>query len=182
MKRILIALAVSSSLLILLAYLSKYPFNSQSSVARADTGQLISGTRRESQQPEYVRYELLFREMEYFKQKKMPQELLASKISTDYGFPSQSISVLEQVASLWAVEMRQLENRAKEIIERERAKYPEGVVKKGQPPPAVPADLILLQKERENAVLRRKQQLQLSISPEEFAVFQANFEKAFMVK
>jgi len=83
----------------------------------------------------------------------------------------QQASQLDAVASDCINELERLDARAKQVVDEARARTPGGQLKKGEMPPAPPAELSDLQQQREMKVLQAREQLHTGFGDAEFARF-----------
>ena len=79
---------------------------------------------------------------------------------------------LDRIASECAAEIKAIDERAKPIIEAYKAQYPNGQVPHGQRPLPPPVELRQLTKERNELVLRKRDELRAAFGENEFRRFQ----------
>jgi hypothetical protein len=79
---------------------------------------------------------------------------------------------LDEVASQCALGIKTIDERANLIIEAYKAQYPNGQVPHGQKPAPPPAELQQLTNERNDLVLRKRDELRAAFGEEAFGHFQ----------
>ena len=82
-------------------------------------------------------------------------------------------SLVEQIAIENNAEVAKQDKKAREIIDKFRAKYPGGKVPEGQPVPQAPAELAALQQERNAIILKGRDRLRATLGDEAFGRFDA---------
>lgn len=80
--------------------------------------------------------------------------------------------MLDEIALRCALEIKAIDERAKPIIEAYKAQYPNGQVPHGQQPLPPPAELGQMTKERNELVLRKRDELRAAFGEEAFGRFQ----------
>jgi len=80
--------------------------------------------------------------------------------------------ILEQIATQCALEIKAIDERAKPIIQAYRAQYPNGQVPHNQLPAAPPAELRQMTGERNELVLRKRDEMRAAFGEESFRRFQ----------
>lgn len=151
-----------------------FVFNSQMS-STAQT----SMQANQSEMPDYVVYRHLFRHVAAFKDKADEIERQGKNAEHLRGFfkhkaelNDYQAQMLDQIAVQCALEIKLIDERAKLIIEAYKAQYPNGQVPHGQLPLPPPAELGQLTKERNDLVLRKRDELRAAFGDEEFGRFQ----------
>lgn len=129
--------------------------------------------------PEHITYELLFRRIDYLKQKGMLREQRSLLLEQELGLSSNHVIVLEQAAETSLSDVNIKDAQAKAIIEKKKAEHPKGKIKPGQLLPAVPQELIVMQEERNSIILRGRNFLQNQLGDEKFRAFDAKVKKEF---
>ncbi len=126
------------------------------------------------ERPEHVRYWLLFSRVASLKEKadelerKGRKTALRTAVKKDAGLSDEQGQVLENISLECAGEVARLDARAKQIIDTFKSRFPGGRVPDGETLPPPPPELISLQRERDDAVLRARDRLHASIGDREF--------------
>jgi hypothetical protein len=153
---------------------------------RLQTPQNISDvpTTKPESIPKYVVYGLLFREITAFQKtaERLEREGKEASLFRHYhkekaGLNDKQDEILLRIASEYQTKLNALDLRAKEVIDRDHKRYPDGLLKKGQPLPAVPKELSELEEERRSTILEARDRLQIEFGDEDFARFD-EFEQA----
>lgn len=119
--------------------------------------------------PAHLPYEFLFRRIQFFVDKKMPDHQLSALLQKELGINAGRAKRLKQIALSCMEEVRQQDARAQQTIEQIKARYPNGIIKRGQePPPPVTPELALMQQERNAMFLRARSSLQTFLGEREF--------------
>ncbi len=129
--------------------------------------------------PDSVVYRHLFRHVAAFKAKADELERQGKEAKNFRGFfkhkadlSDYQAQMLEQIAVQCALEIKLIDERAKPIIEAYKAQYPNGQVPHGQKPAPPPAELRQLTQERNELVLRKRDELRAVFGEEAFGRFQ----------
>lgn len=129
--------------------------------------------------PDYVPYLFVFRQAASFQAQANELERQGKNASHLRGFfkhkadlSDYEAQMLDQIAAQCAFEIKLLDERAKPIIEAYKANYPNGQVPHGQKLPPPPAELRQLTIERNNLVLRKRDELRAAFGEEAFGRFQ----------
>jgi hypothetical protein len=135
--------------------------------------------------PEHVAYAFLFRNNAFFRKKaieagKPPARNTA--FQKEAGLSDVQALVLDEIAAATMHEVDQQDARARVIIERFRAQFPNGVVPKGQPLPEPPPELKIMQEERNAMILRGRDRLLTAFGEQKFARFNEFIMKRFTGK
>lgn len=85
--------------------------------------------------------------------------------------PDNQIRALDEIAASCLQEVDELDARARSIIEAARARYPGGVIPRGQHLPPVPPELPVMQQQRNAALLRGRTRLLAAFGEQEFNRF-----------
>lgn len=133
--------------------------------------------------PDSVVYRHLFRHAAAFKARADELERQGKDAANFHGFfkhkanlRDEQAQTLERIASQCASEIEAIDQRARPIIEAYKAQYPNGQVPHGQTPLPPPAELQQLTRERNELVLRKRDELRAAFGEEAFGRFQ-NFVK-----
>jgi len=128
--------------------------------------------------PEHVVYGLLFREVVTFKRLAREKELKGQDGAFLRGhhrgrlrLNDASDEALARIADETERDVRKLDGQARKIIERERARHPEGKLKEGEALPVPPEELGALQRQRDARVLKGRDDLRAALGEEEFNRF-----------
>jgi hypothetical protein len=78
----------------------------------------------------------------------------------------------DEISSQCALEIKAIDERAKPIIKAYREQYPNGQIPHGQLPQAPPVELQQMTKERNDLVLRKRDELRAAFGENEFKRFQ----------
>ncbi len=139
----------------------------------------VSAENNSPEVPDYVVYRHLFRHVAAFKAKADELERAGKDASHLRGFFKHKADLsdneaqeLERISSDCALEIKAIDERAAPIIEAFKAQYPNGQVPHGQTPVAPPAELREMTKERNELVLRKRDELRAAFGEEAFASFQ----------
>jgi hypothetical protein len=82
-------------------------------------------------------------------------------------------SLVEQIATENNAEVARQDKKARQIIDKFRAKYPGGKVPDGEPMPQAPAELAALQAERDAIILKGRDRLRAALGDDAFGRFDA---------
>lgn len=139
----------------------------------------VSAENKSPEVPDEVVYRHLFRHAAAFKAKSDELERQGKDAEHLKGFFKHKASLsddeaqtFERIAVQCALEIKLIDERAKPIIEAYKAQYPNGQVPHGQPPAAPPAALRQMTKERNDLVLRKRDELRAAFGENEFGRFQ----------
>jgi hypothetical protein len=123
------------------------------------------------QLPEHLPYEFLFRRIQFLTEKKMPAARLSALLQEELGINAAQAERLERAALLCLEDVKRQDARAKVVIERIRARYPNGVIRQGQELPDDSPELKVMQQERNAMFLRARSSLQADFGDESFKRF-----------
>ncbi len=128
--------------------------------------------------PEHVIYELFLREVAAFKKKADALERqgqdgrwLRAYHKQEAKLDDRQAEALDRIAARSERELTRLDRRARSITETVRARHPRGKLKEGEALPTPPDELQHLQQQRNNAVLRARDQLHADFGAAEFDRF-----------
>jgi hypothetical protein len=122
--------------------------------------------------PTHLPYEFLFRRIQFFVDKKMPDHMLSALLQKELGINADRAERLKQIALNCLEEVRQQDARAQQVVEQMKSRYPKGIIKRGQePPPPVTPELAAMQQERNAMFLRARSSLQAVLGEREFRLF-----------
>ncbi len=129
--------------------------------------------------PEQVVYRHLFRHVAALKAKADDLEREGKDAATlhrvfkrNADLSDEQAQILERVASQCALEIKLIDERAKPIIAAYKAQYPNGQVPHGQQPAPPPAELGEMTKQRNDLVLRKRDELRAAFGEDAFKHFQ----------
>lgn len=131
------------------------------------------------ERPEHVRYWLLFNRVASLKDKadelerKGQKTSLRTAVKKDAGLNDEQGQALEDISLECAREVTRRDARAKQMIHDFKSRFPGGHVPDGETLPPPPPELIALQRDRDNAVLRARGRLHASLGDREFERFDA---------
>lgn len=132
--------------------------------------------------PEHIPYRILFHQIYFLNQeadKAERQGKHAAAVSfrmwfkQDAGLTDLQTYLLNEVAASCEADVRQVDQRAKVIIDARRSYYPNGRLMPGQEPLPPSEELKTLQQERNETILRCRDRLQKAFGEKEFARFAA---------
>jgi hypothetical protein len=128
--------------------------------------------------PQFAVYRELFRHFVFLKEKAAEKEKRGEDGSAFRGFykrkaglDEKQVAALDLIASETDDAVTKLDERAKKITDKIRAKYPEGKLPRGQQPPAFPEELKAMQKQRNETILRGRDRLRDALGVQEFQRF-----------
>jgi hypothetical protein len=128
--------------------------------------------------PEYVVYGMLFREVNEFGKKAKEKEKRGENASAlrnfhrdKAGLDERQSKALEKIAADCQSEVEVLDRKARKIILDARAQHPGGLLAKGEPLPAPPAELKNLNEHRVKTILKARDFLRASFGEGEFQRF-----------
>jgi hypothetical protein len=141
--------------------------------------------RTDTPVPEYVVYNFLFRGITTYKkraeEKGHPQARNRS-FQKEAGLTDDQYGKLDEIAAATLQEVDRQDARAKEIISAFRARYPGGVVPRGEKLPEPPPELLAMQEERNAMLLRGRDRLRAALGEQMFAHFHEFALKRFAGK
>lgn len=153
-------------------------------VALAFSSQLNSAVQTSAQNnspevPDAVVYRNLFRHAAALKAKAddlvrqgKDAEHLRGFFKRKADLSDEQAQAFNEISSQCALEIKVIDERAKPIIQVYKAQYPNGQVPHGQLPQAPPAELQQLTNERNELVLRKRDELRAVFGENEFKRFQ----------
>lgn len=125
--------------------------------------------------PRHVIYGMLFKEAAFFKKKAREQSQKGEDGAFFLEYQKNKLKLhgahaaaFDRVAEASARKMSKLDERAKRIIDAARAGHPEGKLKEGELPPAPPAELKMLDKERVALLTQAREELRAALGEAEF--------------
>jgi hypothetical protein len=128
--------------------------------------------------PQFAVYRQLFRHFVFLKEKAAEKEgrgedgsSLRSFYKRKANFDEKQALALDQVATETDAAVTKLDEKAKKIIDKIRAKYSEGKLPKGEQPPPLPEELKVMQKQRTELILHGRDRLRESLGEQEFQRF-----------
>lgn len=128
--------------------------------------------------PKHVVYGLLFREVASFKKIAREKELKGEDGSFLHRHHKENLKLddaqaeaLRKVAEETDREARKLDREARKIIDKERARHPDGRLRDGESPPPPPAELTALQRQRDAVVMKGREELRAALGDTEFQRF-----------
>jgi hypothetical protein len=127
--------------------------------------------RPQTETPLHVPYEVMFRRIKFFTDRNIPDSRLSSLLREELGINAEQAERLKQVALRCMDEVAQQDARAQAVIARNRARYPGGLIRRGQEPPERSPELAAMQQERNAMFLRSRSSLQSFFSEEGFKRF-----------
>lgn len=170
MSKKLTILVVGLLMLGIIAFVFNSPINSAAP---------ISAQSNSPDVPDQIAYRHLFRHAAAFKAKADENERQGKNAEHLRGFfkhkadlTDAQAQMFDQIAVQCVSEMKLIDDRAKPIIEAYKAQYPNGQVPHGQLPAPPPAELQLLTRERNELVLRKRDELRAAFGEDAFGRFQ----------
>jgi hypothetical protein len=154
-----------------------------------DDPQSTPSPQQNGEVPEHIPYRILFHQVYVLNQeadKAERQGRRASAVSfgswfkQDAALNDHQTRILNEVATSCEEEVRQVDQRAKVILDARRAYYPDGKLMPGQEPLPPSKELAALQQERNETILRCRDRLRIAFGEQEFARF-AGFVKRKVV-
>ncbi len=131
-----------------------------------------------AQIPDTVTYRQLFRHVDFVKQKAAEKEQKGEDGSSLRAFYKRQAKLsdkqardLDEIAAECNAAVEKLDKKAKKLVDDFRAKHPGGKLAEGEVPPAPPAELGLLQEERNNTIMQAREKLRASFGEQEFQRF-----------
>jgi hypothetical protein len=177
-KRLLIAVCVLVLALSTFTFTRRAQTNLSPQPRRAVPGQGV----KERVVPDHVAYEFLFRSNAHFRRMAAeagkPQALNQAFLK-DAGLDEPKARVLDEIAATTLQEVDRQDERARAIIEAFRARYPGGVVPRGEPLPPPPPELKAMQAKRNAMFLRGRGRVLAALGRQEFDRFDGFVKKRF---
>lgn len=124
--------------------------------------------------PEHVAYNFLFRATVFSRNKALAGGLPPGRnkaLQEGAAISDAQYGVLEGVAASTLQEVEQLDARAQEVIKAFRARYPNGIVSRGEKLSEPPPELNDMQQQRNAIFLRGRDRLRAAFGEREFARF-----------
>lgn len=125
--------------------------------------------------PEHAIYGRLFHQAVFLHNKAIeierqgkPGQALRSILMKEVGLNQQQSDLLTEIALSCQQELRQQDERAQKIVRAFRARYPNREVPPGQKLPPPPQELMVMQRERNNIILRARDSLRQGIGDQAF--------------
>jgi hypothetical protein len=125
--------------------------------------------------PTHVIYGMLFRENAFFKKKAREQEQKGGDAAffrdyqkNKFKLEGARVAAFDRIAETATRQMSKLDEQAKKVIDSIRAQHPDGKLKEGELPPAPPAQLKELDKQRTGLILQAREQLRAALGEAEF--------------
>lgn len=139
----------------------------------------VSAENNSPEVPDNVVYRHLFRHAATLKAKADELERQGKDAKNLRGFfkrkadlSDEQAQSFNEISSQCVLETKAIDERAKPIIQAYKAQYPNGQVPHGQLPQAPPAELQQMTKERNELVLRKRDELRAAFGENEFKRFQ----------
>jgi hypothetical protein len=133
--------------------------------------------------PDSVLFDLLFHRLRTYQQEDERLEMsgksrfLEQKATLNYGLTGDEGERLQTVATDYLKVADTLDEKARQIIDKGRAKFPRGEIKVGQTAPPPPAELGDLQRQREEALSAAIGSVQSSLSEASFLGLQQHLRQ-----
>ena len=150
----------------------------KSSSAESNTALGGNSAQKDSGVPKHIVYGLFFGEMLALKKKAEERERQHIESSGLRSFHKERANLNEyqaQSLDLIAVEFNdkviKINDKAKRIIDRERARHPQGRLKDGEPLPLAPQALTDLEQERKETLLQARERIRSAFGETEFKRF-----------
>lgn len=144
----------------------------------AHSAQLQTAEEQQTRIPDYVTYKHLFRHVVAFKREGEAEAHKGGDGSPFINYfkrkaelSEQQAQTLNAIASECDDEVKQLDARARQLIDAHRARYPEGRVPHGETPLPPTAEIRSMQSERQAIVLRARDRLRQAFGDGEFTRF-----------
>jgi len=125
--------------------------------------------------PEQVIYGLLFREVAAFKKEARDKDAKGQDASFLRKHHKEHLKLnddedaaLTRIAEETDADVREMDKEARKLIQKERARHPEGKLGEGEALPAPPEALGTLQRQRDARVLKGRDDLRAAVGEEEF--------------
>jgi hypothetical protein len=129
--------------------------------------------------PKHVVYGLLFREAAAFRQKAKEMKDHGKDASSVEGFHAKRAKLrddqaeaFERIATDCQRKVDEIEQQAKKIIEKDRAKHPGGKLKEGEKLPEPPKQLRELEDQRRAVIMKGRDDLRAAMGDSEFQRFE----------
>lgn len=142
------------------------------------TGSTPQSQEANAQIPDTVTYRQLFRHVDFVKQKAEEKDKKGEDGSSLRAFYKRQAKLsdkqardLDDIAAECNAAVEKLDKKAKKLVDDFRAKHPGGKLAEGELPPAPPAELGLLQEERNNTILQAREKLRAAFGEQEFERF-----------
>jgi hypothetical protein len=135
--------------------------------------------------PEHVSYGFLFLTVTNFRSKAAERgrpHAPNSVLTKEAALSEAHARALEAVAAATVAEVEQQDARAREVIKAFRARYPGGVVPRGERLPPPPSELKTMQEERNAIILRGRDRVRAAFGEREYARFNEFVLKRFAAK
>jgi hypothetical protein len=159
---------------------------SRSQLPRANASQVITESQAQPslppqspEIPKHVVYGLLFREMSAFRQKAKEMKDHGKDASSVEGFHTkraklkdEQAEALENIATDCQRKVDEIEQQAKKIIEKDRAKHPGGKLKPGETLPEPPKQLQELEQRRRGVIMQAREAVRAAMGDSEFQRFE----------
>lgn len=147
--------------------------------SKVDSIALDSAQTDSPEIPDYILYGHLFRHAAAYKARADGLELQGKDARHFHNFFKNKANlsdgqarILNLISTQYATEILAIDGRAKLIVQIYKAQYPNGQVPHGQLPAAPPAELRELTRERNELVLRKRDELRIAFGEEAFERFQ----------
>lgn len=137
-----------------------------------------SSQTQDNRVPEHIVYRMFLRDLYTFKLKAEESERQGNRRSSEAyrniyreraGWSSEQARILDDIASECEREVKEIDAKAKKIIDARRALYyPDGKVQGGQLAPPSP-ELALLQEERNATILKFRERIREAFGEQEFS-------------
>jgi hypothetical protein len=154
-----VALSASSVLALFITFVvmrkpATLPMDSHVEISRNEQSHVPRGPRRP-----HVNYAFLFQEIHALSLR-APSIHANGFLKKTFGLTGPQAVAVSQVAAGTLAKAEAMDAEARQIIDRERAKYPGGKIPPGQSLPAVPSSLIQLQQARDSLFIQGQADLQ----------------------
>lgn len=133
---------------------------------------ISTGQQPRADIPLHLPYEVLFRRIKFFTDKNIPDDRLSALLQAELGIKAGQAEKLKQVALRCMDDVGQQDARAQAVIARNKARYPGGIIRRGQEPPSPSPELAAMQQERNMMFLQARSSLQDSFNQEDFRRFE----------
>ncbi len=148
-----------------------------------------SAQEQNRQVPEHIPYRILFHQVYVLNQEANKAEAqgkhgsaasFRSWFKLDAELSDAQARILNEVAAACENDVKQVDKKAKVILDARRAHYPDGKLMPGQEPLPPSEELKVLQQERNTTILQCRDRLRAALGEQEFARFQRFVERRVM--
>jgi hypothetical protein len=133
--------------------------------------------------PQHIIYGQLFNHVEVLKEKTIESQLQGQNTSwtnnflQKTGLNSTELSEFNRIENDCIQKIRILDTQAEQIIDNARAQFPNGRLENGQKPPPPPAQLHELQRQKNEAILKAKDEIKHLLGDVRFNSFDSFVQK-----